>query len=110
MTFLSATWTLSGYDVAAHVAEETADAARTVPRAMIWGTWSSTILGFFYLISLALCAVDIESLVGDDAIVDQPIGALFDAVLGQRAGVALLTITFFCQFACGVAFVRSSLS
>lgn len=120
MTFLSATWTLSGYDVAAHVAEETSNAARTVPRAMIWSTWSSALLGacsnpdaarlltlaagFLYLISLALCATDVESLVGDD--VDQPLGALFAAVLGQRAGVALLAINFICQFACGVAFVR----
>lgn len=102
MTFLSATWTLSGYDVAAHVAEETENASTTVPRAMVWSTWSSTFLGFVYLISLALCAVDIEALVNDD--VDQPLGVLFAAVLGQRAGVALLAINFICQFACGVAF------
>ena len=56
MTFLSATWTLSGYDVAAHVAEETSHAAITVPRAMVWSTWSSAALGFIYLIGLALCA------------------------------------------------------
>ncbi|KZV97072.1 amino acid transporter [Exidia glandulosa HHB12029] len=102
MTFLSATWTLSRYDVAAHVAEETANASRTVPRAMVWSTWSSGILGFIYLIALALCATDVEGLVNDD--VDQPLGVLFNAVLGQRAGVALLAINFLCQFACGVAF------
>ena len=105
-TFLSATWTLSGYDVAAHVAEETSNAARNVPRAMIWSTWSSGFLGFIYLISLALCAVDVEGLMSDD--VDQPLGALFAAVLGQRAGVALLAINFVCQFACGVAFFVSA--
>ncbi|KAH7103349.1 amino acid transporter [Auriculariales sp. MPI-PUGE-AT-0066] len=102
MTFLSATWTLSGYDVAAHVAEETHNASRTVPRAMIWSSWSSGFLGFIYLISLSLCAVDVESLMGDD--VDQPLGTLFVTVLGNRAGITLLAINFFCQFACGVAF------
>lgn len=103
MTFLAATWTLSGYDVAAHVAEETYRAAVNVPRAMIWSTWSSGLLGFVYLISLALCSVDIDTYVDDP--LGQPLGVLFGAVLGVRAGVALLAINFLCQFACGVAFV-----
>ena len=105
MTFLAATWTLSGYDVAAHVAEETRDAARTVPLAMIWSTWSSTALGFVYLISLALCATDIDSLMADP--LGQPIGTLTANVLGLKAGTALLAISFFSQFGCGVAFVSA---
>jgi amino acid transporter len=103
MTLLSPTWTLSGYDVAAHVAEETYDAARTVPRAMIWSTWSSALLGFIYLISLALCTTDIDSLTGSD--LKQPIGVLIGQVLGVRGGAVLLAISFVCQMACGVAFV-----
>lgn len=103
MTFLSPIWTLSGYDVAAHVAEETYDAARNVPRAMIYSTWSSTFLGLVYLISLALCATDIDSLTSDS--LGQPIGTLMGQVLGVKAGVALLAINFVCQMACGIAFV-----
>ena len=106
MTFLSATWTLSGYDVAAHVAEETSNAAVTVPRAMIWSTWSSAALGFVYLISLALCATDIDTLVADP--LGQPIGTLTANILGEQAGAALLAINFLSQFGCGVAFVSSS--
>jgi amino acid transporter len=106
MTFLSATWTLSGYDVAAHVAEETSNAAINVPRAMVWSTWSSTALGFIYLISLALCATDIDSLMANP--LGQPIGTLTQQVLGTRAAVALLAINFFSQFACGVAFVSQA--
>ena len=103
MTFLSATWTLSGYDVAAHVAEETSNAAVTVPRAMIWGTWSSAALGFVYLISLALCSTDIDSLMANP--LGQPIGTLTANILGEQAGAALLAINFIAQFGCGVAFV-----
>lgn len=106
MTFLSATWTLSGYDVAAHVAEETHNAAINVPRAMVWSTWSSAALGFIYLISLALCAVDIDSLMANP--LGQPIGTLTANILGQRAGIALLSINFISQFGCGVAFVSRS--
>ncbi|PSR80619.1 hypothetical protein PHLCEN_2v6688 [Hermanssonia centrifuga] len=102
MTFLSATWTLSGYDVAAHVAEETSNAAVTVPRAMIWSTWSSAALGFVYLISLALCSTDIDSLVANP--LGQPIGTLTANILGEKAGATLLAINFFAQFGCGVAF------
>jgi len=56
MALLSLMWTLSGYDVAAHVAEETYDAAYNVPRPMVWGSWSSGFLDFIYiyLISPAL--------------------------------------------------------
>ncbi|EIN03859.1 amino acid transporter [Punctularia strigosozonata HHB-11173 SS5] len=102
MTFLSATWTLSGYDVAAHVAEETHNAAITVPRAMVWSTWSSAFLGFVYLISLALCATDIDSLMANP--LGQPVGTLMADVLGTKGGIALMTINAFTQFACGVAF------
>jgi amino acid transporter len=103
MTFLSATWTLSGYDVAAHVAEETSHANITVPRAMVWSTWSSTGLGFIYLVSLALCSTDIDALMSNP--LGQPIGTLTANILGTKAGVALLAINFVSQFGCGVAFV-----
>ena len=103
MTFLSPAWTLSGYDVAAHVAEETHDAARNVPRAIIWSSWCSVLLGSIYLISLALCAIDIDSLTG--SALGQPIAVLFGQVLGVNGGVILLAINAFCQMACGVAFV-----
>lgn len=104
MTFLSATWTLSGYDVAAHVAEETSHASITVPRAMVWSTWSSTALGFVYLVALALCATNIDDLMSNP--LGQPIGTLTANILGEKAGIALLAINFFSQFGCGVAFVR----
>jgi len=105
LSMLSPIWTLSGYDVAAHVAEETYDAARNVPRAIIWSSWSSVLLGSAYLISLALCATDIDSLTGNA--LGQPIGVLMGQILGVTGGVILLTINFFCQMACGVAFVSS---
>ena len=107
MTFLSPAWTLSGYDVAAHVAEETHGAARNVPRAIIWSSWSSVVLGSTYLISLALCATDIDSLTGNA--LGQPIGVLVGQVLGVTGGVVLLAINVFCQMACGVAFVSWAL-
>lgn len=142
MTFLSAAWTLTGYglsllvapihswcsisfpDVAAHVAEETHNAAVTVPRSMVWATWTSTfrasyprplypsvaltvasLVGFIYLVSLALCAVDIDTLMGDG--LGQPLATLFAQVLGTKAGIAFMIINAFCQMACGVAFVST---
>lgn len=108
MTFLSPTWTLTGYDAAAHVAEETSNAAVNVPRAMIWATWSSAAMGWVYLISLALCSIDIDSLMLDP--LGQPIGTLLNQVLGTKAAVGFLVIHFIAQFACGVAFVRITLA
>ena len=70
---------------------------------MVWGTWSSALLGFVYLIALALCATDIDVLMANP--LGQPIGTLTANILGEKAGVALLAINFFAQFGCGVAFV-----
>ena len=74
MALLSLTWALSVYDVTAHVAEETYDAGRNVPRAMIWSKRSSGSLGVIDLISLALCTTDIDSLTRNALRV--PIGVL----------------------------------
>jgi len=103
MALLSPTWTLSGYHVAAHVAEETYDAARNVPRAMVWSSWSSGFPGSIYLIRLALRTTDIDSLMGDA--LGQPIGVLMGQVLGVTGSVVLLSTHFVCQMACGVALV-----
>lgn len=64
-------------------------------------------VGFIYLISLALCAVDIDTLMGDD--LGKPLGILFAQTLGTRAGIAFMIINAFCQMACGIAFVSASL-
>ncbi len=55
---LSATWILTGYD-------ESSNATVSVSRAMVWSTWSSVGVGFVYLISLAVCANNIHSLVAN---------------------------------------------
>ena len=103
VSLYSPIWTLSGYRVAAHLAEETHDVARDVPKAMIWGSRSSVVLGFIYLISLAYCMMGIDSLMGNAP--GQPIGAIVGQVLGFTKGVVLLAINVIYQMACVVAFV-----
>lgn len=103
MTLISPAWSIAGYDVVAHVAEEAHNAAVNVPRAIIWSTWANIALGFLYLVSLALCATDINSLLSNP--LGQPIGVLTANVLGARAAVVLLTINIIAQLGCGVAFV-----
>lgn len=63
----------------------------------------ASIVGFVYLISLALCSVDIDALMSDD--LGQPLGTLFAQILGTKAGIAFMIINAFCQMACGIAFV-----
>ena len=90
---------LSGYNVTAHIAEETYDAGRDVPRTMIWSSRSSGFLGFIDPISLALCTTDIDSLTGNA--LREPIGVLIGQVLGVAGGVGLLSVNFVCQVAWG---------
>ena len=61
------------------------------------------VVGFIYLVSLALCALDIDTLMADE--LGQPLGTLFAQVLGVKTGIAFMAINAYCQMACGIAFV-----
>ena len=103
MTFIAPALAITGYDVVAHVAEEAQDAAKNVPRALIFSTWATGILGFMYLLSLAFCATDIDALMANP--LGQSVGILITNILGRRAGIALLSLNVVVQIGCGVAIV-----
>lgn len=52
--FLLPAYTLTGFDASAHVAEETVNAAREVPRAIVRSVWVSGLFGWVMLIAAVL--------------------------------------------------------
>jgi len=66
LAFTAPMWSLTGYDSAAHVAEEVTNAATAVPFAILVGVSSTWILGFFVLISASFAILDVGALVNSD--------------------------------------------
>ncbi|GIL54163.1 hypothetical protein Vafri_9737 [Volvox africanus] len=102
-------WTLTGYDGAAHIAEETHHAEVNVPRAILLAILAVGITGYAFVLSLLFVRLD-YSLLLDPAnemdggnVVLQILVELTKATYGSAsAGVALFTIpiigTFFCSY------------
>jgi len=90
-----------GYDLAAHLSEETLNAARTVPHAILRSIWVSAITGIL-LIGALLFAIqnydgELTSATGS------PTAQIFLDALGPNWAKALLIVALGAQMFCGVA-------
>lgn len=83
-------WTLTGYDSAAHISEETNNAAYTAPVAIIAAVASTAIVGWLLLIAASFATASIPDLLGTT--LPLPMGQLFLNTLGKRG---MLTIWSF---------------
>jgi amino acid transporter len=97
-------YTITGYDASAHTAEETKQAAHTVPRGIITSVWWSAVFGYVMLCSFILIIPDMNGAA------QQGWNVFFWAMDSQLpAGLktvlyAAITIS---QFLCGLATVTS---
>jgi amino acid transporter len=96
-------WIITSYDASAHTSEETVDAARAVPRAMVNAVLLSAIMGVLIIIALTLAMKD------QSAIAKQG-GNAFATLFGQITAptivkdfisVAMVLAAFICG-ACGL--------
>lgn len=128
LTFLVPCWCISGYDStgkhctvheenqresdhmlttdsSAHLAEETEDAARVVPRAMWISCLSVAVLGYIFNAVLAYVSNDIDAILGSP--LGQPLGAILQLTMGNGAFTKLLWLcTVLSNF--GVVFVNNT--
>jgi amino acid transporter len=97
-------YTITGYDASAHTAEETKQAARTVPRGIISSVWWSAVFGYVMLCSFILIIPDMNGAA------QQGWNVFFWAMDSQLpAGIktALYAAITISQFLCGLATVTS---
>jgi amino acid transporter len=98
-------YTITGYDASAHTAEETRQAARAVPRAMVAAIAWSSLFGYLFLIAFLLMIPDM------DAAAHQGWNVFFWA-MDQRVPVfwkeLLYALIFLSQVLCGLATVTST--
>ncbi|KAI8384638.1 amino acid/polyamine transporter I [Radiomyces spectabilis] len=57
---LQSQYTLSGFDSAAHMSEETRDAARSAPRGILYAIGTAAIVGFAFMLAINFCVQDFQ--------------------------------------------------
>jgi amino acid transporter len=80
-------WTLTGYDSAAHISEETAGAARAAPIAIIIGVAGTASLGWLVLIAASFSTASVPELL--TSTLPLPMGQLFLNTLGKHGMLAI---------------------
>ena len=90
--FLSASWTMTGFDSTAHIAEEIREPERKAPWAITIAATLAYIFGWLFTIVLAYCAGNVSEIL--DSAVEQPVAQIFYNVLGPAGGVAFTVFAF----------------
>ncbi|KAF9242599.1 amino acid transporter [Melanogaster broomeanus] len=87
LAFTSPMWSLTGYDSAAHIAEETTNAALAAPIAIMVGVLGTEILGWLMFIAASFATYSVPDIVQSKLVL--PMGDVYLAVLGKKGTLAL---------------------
>ncbi|CDO72177.1 hypothetical protein BN946_scf184970.g29 [Trametes cinnabarina] len=95
LSFAAPMWSLTGYDSAAHIAEETAGAARAAPIAILVSVAAVGGMGWILLIAASFATASVPALL--DTELSLPMGQLLLDVLGKRGMLAIWSFTIIAQ-------------
>lgn len=98
-SLLVGAWTLTGFEGAADLAEETHRPKEIVPRAVLLSITSSGIGGFLMIASFLLAIPDLVAAQASD----RPLLDLFEHRLGSWLMPVVMLVVFIAIFACGMA-------
>ncbi|OBZ70417.1 putative amino-acid permease PB24D3.02c [Grifola frondosa] len=101
LAFTSPMWTLTGYDSAAHISEETAGAARAAPIAILVAVGATASLGWILFIAASFATASVSDLLSTT--LPLPMGQLFLDVLGKRGMLAIWSFIIVVQYVTGAA-------
>jgi len=101
LSFTAAMWTLTGYDSAAHISEETAGAARAAPIAILTGVGLTASLGWILLIAASYATASVSDILGTT--LPLPMGQLFLNNLGKTGMLAIWSFIIVVQYVTGAA-------
>ncbi|KAF8997830.1 amino acid transporter [Cyathus striatus] len=100
LSFTAPMWTLTGYDAAAHISEETANASYTAPVAILSGVLATEILGFLLLVACSFASTSVSELL--ESPLALPMGQLFVNILGKKGMLGLWSVLISIQWVNGV--------
>ncbi|KZT30122.1 amino acid transporter [Neolentinus lepideus HHB14362 ss-1] len=101
LSFLSSMWTLTGYDSAAHVSEETANASRAAPRAIFAAVLMTMINGWLILIAASFAIVSVPDLLSSP--LPLPMAQLLLNVVGKHGMLTLWSLILLVLFMAGAS-------
>ncbi|KAI7899513.1 amino acid permease-domain-containing protein [Cokeromyces recurvatus] len=104
---LQSQYTLSGFDSAAHMSDETRDAGRSAPRGILYAIGAAAVVGFIFLLSVNFCVQDYQSQIIDTTISPTMTKIFLDGV-GYRWTVVFTTIIMGAMFFSGSALTLGS--
>jgi len=104
MTMLMGSFTLVGFEAAANLSEETVNASKTVPKAIIASVAVSGIFGMFFLLAATLAIPDLDAAL----ISNNPLPYIIETTLGNVLGKSFLVLVAVSIFACGLVITTSA--
>jgi amino acid transporter len=104
MTMLMGSFTLVGFEASANLSEETVNAHKTVPKAVIFSVALSGIFGMLFLIAATLAIPNISTALTSD----NPLPYIIQANLGDIIGKLFLVLVCISIFACGLVITTSA--
>lgn len=104
---LQSQYTLSGFDSAAHMSEETRDAARSAPRGILYAIGAAAITGLVFMLSINFCVQDFQRQIVETQLSPQMTQVFLDGV-GYQWTVVFTVIIMGAMFFSGSALTLGS--
>lgn len=110
IAFLGVIWTMGGYDSPFHLAEECANAASAVPKAIIMTSSIGGLVGFLFMIAIAYTVVDVKEIAADPMGLGQPfvtyLSQIFTDKLLNTATALTIISSYFMGASCMLSLSR----
>jgi len=104
MTMLMGAFTLVGFEASANLSEETVNAHKTVPKAIIGSVAISGIFGMLFLIAATLAIPNLDDVLASN----NPLPYIIETTLGSVVGKLFLILVSVSIFACGLVITTSA--
>lgn len=105
---LMTSFSFTGYEGVAHMAEETKNAGRVVPLAMFGSVVLSAITGFLFLVAMLFCVDNIDAAIASGSSSTGALVSVFDASVGDQGAQWLTILLCVCLFVGGATSVMAS--
>ncbi|OAD79505.1 hypothetical protein PHYBLDRAFT_139540 [Phycomyces blakesleeanus NRRL 1555(-)] len=105
---LQSQYTLSGFDSAAHMSDETHDAARNAPRGILYAIGTASIVGLAFMISVNFCVQDFQAQVVSELALQPQMTQVFLDGVGYKWTIVFTVIVMGAMFFSGSALTLGS--
>ncbi|KAG0687485.1 hypothetical protein C6P40_002285 [Pichia californica] len=96
MTFMAVIWTMSGFDIPFHIAEESSNSQISTPRAIFMTASIGGTLCFVYQLSIAYTIVNVSDVVNSE--IGQPYVSFLAQILDRKSCLALASFSVILTF------------